>query len=71
MVRFDGRLLAVALQALLLGCAGESHQPEQPAVAPSSTPTAPDQKTDPKMAPRDSGSGSETYPWQSGPIAAL
>lgn len=71
MVRFDSRVLAVALQALLLGCAGESHQPEQPAVAPPSTPPAPNQKADPHMAPKDSGSGSGTYPWQSGPIASL
>jgi hypothetical protein len=71
MVRFDGRMLAVALQALLLGCAGASHQPERPAVAPPSTPSAPEQKAVPNMAPQDSGSGSGTYPWQSGPIAAL
>jgi len=78
MVRFDGRVLAVALQALLLGCTGESRQPERPADAPApavqqqaapANPSAPEQKAEPEKAPKDSGSG--TYPWQSGPIAAL
>jgi hypothetical protein len=78
MVRFDARMLIVALQALLVSCGSGSHQPEPPAAVPApavqpqanpSAPSAPHPKADPKIAPRDSG-GSGTYPWQSGPIAA-
>lgn len=80
MVRFDGRMLAVALQALLLGCGPESRQPEPPAIAPApavlpqavppDAPSAPAPKGDPKRTPKDS-SGNQNYPWQSGPIASL
>lgn len=75
MARFDGRILTVALHALLLGCGRESRQPAPaavpaPAVAPQATPpSAPDQKA-PTTAPKDSAE-SGVYPWQSGPIAAL
>jgi len=61
MVRFDGRILTVALPALLLRCGRESRQPERPA-AP---------QAEPKKTPKDSGGDRQTYPWQSGPIAAL
>jgi len=77
MVRFDGRILAVALHALLHGCGRESRQPERPAAAPSpavqpqAAPPAADSQADPKKTPKDSGGGSQTYPWKSGPIAAL
>ena len=77
MVRFEACVLMVALQALLVSCGSGSHQPEPPAVVPApavqpqgGAPSAPNPKTDPKVAPRDSG-GRGTYPWQSGPIAAL
>ena len=70
MVRFVGRIAIVALQALLIACGSGSHQPELPAAVPPSTPSSPSPKAEPKVAPRDSGD-SETYPWQSGPIAAL
>lgn len=76
MVRFDGRILTVALQVLLLGCGRESRQPEPPtaaptpAVAPQATPpSAPDEKA-PKTTPKDS-TDTGSYPWQSGPIAFL
>jgi len=62
MVRFDGRILAVALPALLLRCGRESRQPERPAADP---------QAERKKTPKDSGGDSQTYPWQSGPIAAL
>lgn len=68
MVKLFSRMPVVALQALLLACDSGSHQPEPPAVA--TPPSAPDPKADPKVAPKDSG-GTGTYPWQSGPIAAL
>jgi hypothetical protein len=81
MARFDGRILVVALQALLLGCGRESRQPEPavpaPAVAPQAAPPvapapapapAPDGKASPKKTPKDVDG---TYPWQSGPIASL
>jgi len=79
MVRFDAGMLVVALQALLIGCGSGPRQSESPAVVPApavqpqanpQAPSAPRPKADPKIAPRDSG-GSGTYPWQSGPIAAL
>ena len=78
MVRFDGRMAMVALQTLLIACGSGSHQPESPAAVPTpaaqpatpSAPSSPSPKSEPKVAPRDSGD-SETYPWQSGPIAAL
>jgi hypothetical protein len=79
MVRFDAGMLVVALQALLIGCGSGPRQPEPPAAVPApavqpqanpQSPSAPSPKADPKIAPRDSG-GSGTYPWQSGPIAAL
>lgn len=81
MVRFDGRILAVALQALLLGCGRESRQPgpppaatPAPAVQPQAAPPeaeAPAPKSEPrKKSPKDS-SDPEAYPWQPGPIAAL
>jgi len=79
MVRFDARMLMVALQALLVSCGTGPRQPEPPTVVPApavqpqahpQAPSAPSPKaTTPKVAPRDSG-GSGTYPWQSGPIAA-
>lgn len=76
MARFDGRILVVALQALLLGCGRESRQPEPaavpaPAVAPQAAPPvapSPGPKASPKKTPRDSDGN---YPWQSGPIASL
>ena len=77
MVRFDARMPAVALHALLLACGNGSHQPEPPAAVPAPAvqppaipPSAPNLKVDPKTAPRDSG-GSGAYPSQSSPIAAL
>jgi hypothetical protein len=79
MVRFDARMLLVALQALLVSCGSGPRQPEppaavpKPAVQPQAHPqgqAAPNSKTHPKIAPRDSG-GSGTYPWPSGPIASL
>ena len=79
MVRFDGRMLAVALQALLLGCGPESRQPEPPAVAPAPAvlpqavppdAPAPAPKANPKKTPKGS-SDLQNYPWQSGPIASL
>jgi len=79
MARFDGRILIVALHALLLGCGPESRQPEPatvapaPAVLPQAVPPdapAPAPKSDPKQTPKDS-SGNQNYPWQSGPIASL
>lgn len=79
MVRFDGRILTVALPALLLGCGRESRQPERPAAVPSpavqpqaapQAPPAADSNADPKKAPKGVDR-SQTYPWQSGPIAAL
>ena len=78
MVRFEARMTMVALLALLIGCGSGSHQPEPPAVVPApavqpqanpQSPSAPNPKGTPKIAPRDSG-GSGTFPWQSGPIAA-
>jgi hypothetical protein len=71
MVRFDARMAMVALQALFIACGSGSHQPELPAAVPPSVPSSPSPKAEPKTAPRDSGAGSETYPWKSGPIAAL
>jgi len=71
MVRFDARMLIVALHALLMSCGSGPRQPEPPAVQPQvhpQAPSAPSPKAAPKIAPRDSG-GSGTYPWQSGPIA--
>lgn len=79
MVRFDARMATVALLALLVACGSGSHQPEPPAAVPSSevqpqvipsAPVAPDSKTTPKKAPRDSA-GTGSYPWQSAPIASL
>lgn len=78
MVRFDARMLLVALQALLVSCGSGPRQPEPPAVVPAPAvqpqahpqgQSAPNRKGDPKIAPRDS-EGSGTYPWQSGPIAS-
>lgn len=79
MVRFDGRTLVVALVALLPACGRESRQPQRPAAGPSpavqpaapSAPPAADPNAEPRKAPKDSGGGGPTYPWQSGPIAAL
>lgn len=76
MARFDGRILAVAQLALLLGCGRESRQPEPaavpaPAVAPQTVPPvtpAPNPKANPKKSPKDADAN---YPWQSGPIASL
>ena len=77
MVRFDARMLIVALHALLMSCGSGPRQPEPPAAVPApavqpqvhpQAPSAPSPKAAPKIAPRDSG-GSGTYPWQSGPIA--
>lgn len=79
MVRFDGRILTVALQTLLLGCGRESRQPDRPAATPSPAvqpqavppaAPAPAPQTAPEKAPKDS-SGTQNYPWQSGPIAEL
>jgi hypothetical protein len=76
MVRFDARMLLVALQALLVSCGGP-RQPEPPAVVPSPavqpqaappTQSAPTPKTEPKMAPKDSGNAG-SFPWQSAQIA--
>lgn len=80
MVRFDGRILAVALQALLLGCGRESRQPQNPTVAPAPAvqPQAvpPDgdavpPKADPHKKSLKDSTDAGTYPWQSGPIATL
>jgi len=79
MVRFEARVAMVALQTLLIACGSGSHQPEPPAAVPTpavqpaspSVPSSPSPKAEPKIAPRDSGGGSEKYPWKSGPIAAL
>jgi len=79
MARFDGRMLAVALQALLLGCGRESRQPERPVAAPSPAvqpqtvppeEPAPAPKAGPQKTPKDT-SDNHDYPWQSGPIASL
>jgi hypothetical protein len=81
MVRFAASLVVVlALQALAIACGTAPHQPGPPATvpAPAATPPAspslpplpgPTAPVDPKSTPRDSGG--VTYPWQSGPIAAL
>jgi hypothetical protein len=68
MVRFNARMLGLALFALIVACA-EPHQPgppppaqSQPPPPPPAPPVAPAQPA----APRDSGS----FTWQSGPIAA-
>lgn len=77
MVRFETCMSTAALAALLVACGSGSHQPEPPAVAPApalqpqaTPPSAPDSKAEPKAEPKDSG-GTGTYPWQTGPIAAL
>lgn len=79
MARFDGRVLAVALQALLLACGRESRQPERPAATPSPAvqpqavppaEPAPAPKAGPQKTPKDT-SDIQNYPWQSGPIASL
>jgi hypothetical protein len=80
MARFDGRILVVALQALLLGCGRESRQPEPatiapaPAVQPQAAPPEAEPPASPKSpkpkSPKDR-TETESYPWQSGPIAAL
>jgi len=60
MVRFDARMAAVALNALIVAC-GEPHQPGPP--PPASPPPPPP----PASAPQDTGGG--RYMWQSGSIA--
>ena len=77
MVKFETCMSTAALAALLVACGSGSHQPEPPAadpapaVQPQATPPfAPDSKAGPKAQPKDSA-GTGTYPWQTGPIAAL
>lgn len=77
MVKFDTRMTVLALQALVIACGSESHQPGPPAAVPAPAvapqaipPSAPDPKAKQDAAPKDSA-GTGTYPWQSGPIASL
>jgi hypothetical protein len=77
--RFDGRILTVALYALLLGCGREPRQPGPAAVpAPAAQPQAappdadaPTPKADPNKKSTQDSTDVDAYPWQSGPIAAL
>jgi hypothetical protein len=78
MVRLAAVTLVVALQAWTVACVGESHQPGPPATVPAPAAIPPVTPSLPPLpspnAPLDPAlrdSGAVTYPWPSGPIAAL